>query len=78
MGDSWEDQADEIEHEDKPSSFSFNPHASSFSFNACTTSFSPGGERPAPETDPNASEALKQDLPPSKGERNQYGIGSSQ
>jgi hypothetical protein len=68
MGDSWEDQADEMEHDNKSSSFSFNPNASSFSFNVSATSFSPEGELPAHKTEPNASQALKQDIPPSKGE----------
>ena len=44
MGDSWEDQADEIEEsEKKATSFSFNPKASSFSFNPSASSFAPPG-----------------------------------
>jgi hypothetical protein len=67
MGDSWEDQADEIERENKPSPFSFNPNASSFSFSASATSFSPG-EQSAPTANASASEVPKQDTSASKGD----------
>lgn len=56
MGDSWEDQADEIAGEEepkKPGNFSFNPSANSFSFNPSASSFAPpagtASEAPAGE-----------------------------
>jgi hypothetical protein len=55
MGDSWEDQADElVTKEEKSSSFSFNPKASSFSFNPSASSFAP----PAAQTQATEHDAV--------------------